>query len=184
MHLAKSNQESLDILDQFIANNIHYYSSKRNFDFGPENRSNVSLMSPYISHRILTEYNVIKRVLRKKSYQSVEKFIQEVFWRLYWRGWLESRPKVWDDFISDLKSIEKNKKSFITIYLNSVHVTDIFKKYAGPCKSFYDGKIYLKYILREQEYNDDAELKIIDNTGKFHVIYLQKYGPSEYYEFI
>ena len=110
MHLAKSNQESLDILDQFIANNIHYYSSKRNFDFGPENRSNVSLMSPYISHRILTEYNVIKRVLRKKSYQSVEKFIQEVFWRLYWRGWLESRPKVWDDFISDLKSIEKNKK--------------------------------------------------------------------------
>ena len=115
MHLAKSNQESLDILDQFIANNIHYYSSKRNFDFGPENRSNVSLMSPYISHRILTEYNVIKRVLRKKSYQSVEKFIQEVFWRLYWRGWLESRPKVWDDFISDLKSIEKNKKYYNAI---------------------------------------------------------------------
>ena len=72
-------------------------------------------MSPYISHRILTEYNVIKRVLRKKSYQSVEKFIQEVFWRLYWRGWLESRPKVWDDFISDLKSIEKNKKYYNAI---------------------------------------------------------------------
>ena len=88
MHLAKSNQESLDILDQFIANNIRYYSSKRNFDFGPDNRSNVSLISPYISHRIFTEYQVIKRVLRKKSYQSVEKFIQEVFWRLYWRGWL------------------------------------------------------------------------------------------------
>ena len=121
MHLAKSNQESLDILDQFIANNIRYYSSKRNFDFGPDNRSNVSLISPYISHRILTEYQVIKRVLRKKSYQSVEKFIQEVFWRLYWRGWLESRPKVWDDFISDLKSLEKTKN-----YYNAIEgLTDI-----------------------------------------------------------
>ena len=121
MHLAVSNQESLDILDLFIDNNIHHYSSKRNFDFGPENRSNVSLMSPYISHRILTEYNVIKRVLRKKSYQSVEKFIQEVFWRLHWRGWLESRPKVWKDFISDLKSLEKNNN-----YCNAIDgLTDI-----------------------------------------------------------
>ena len=66
-------------------------------------------MSPYISHRILTEYDVIKRVLQKKSYPNVEKFIQEVFWRLYWRGWLESRPRVWKDFVGDLKSLEKNK---------------------------------------------------------------------------
>ena len=80
--------------------------------------------------------------------------------------------------------IDENKKSFITIYLNSVNVSDVFKKYAGPSKNFYDGKIYLKYILRDQEYQEDAELKIIDNTGKFHVIYLEKYGPSEYYEFI
>ncbi len=133
MHPAKSNQESLDILDQFIANNIRYYSSKRNFDFGPENRSNVSLISPYISHRILNEYQVIKRVLRKKSYQSVEKFIQEVFWRLYWRGWLESRPKVWDDFISDLKSLEKTKN-----YYNAIEgLTDIecFNYWVNELKS-------------------------------------------------
>ena len=133
MHLAKSNQESLDILDQFIANNIRYYSSKRNFDFGPDNRSNVSLISPYISHRILNEYQVIKRVLRKKSYQSVEKFIQEVFWRLYWRGWLESRPKVWDDFISDLKSLEKTKN-----YYNAIEgLTDIecFNYWVNELKS-------------------------------------------------
>ena len=66
-------------------------------------------MSPYLSHRILTEYDVIKRVLQKKSYRNVEKFIQEVYWRLYWRGWLESRPQVWSDFLGDLKSLEKNK---------------------------------------------------------------------------
>ena len=109
MRLVKSNEDSLVLLDDFISNNIHNYSSKRNFDFGPKDRSNVSQMSPYISHRILTEYDVVKRVLQKKPYRNVEKYIQEVFWRLYWRGWLESRPRVWDDFMGDLKFIEKNK---------------------------------------------------------------------------
>ena len=109
MRLVKSNEDSFGLLDDFISNNIHNYSSKRNFDFGPKDRSNVSQMSPYISHRILTEYDVVKRVLQKKPYRSVEKYIQEVFWRLYWRGWLESRPRVWDDFMGDLKFLEKNK---------------------------------------------------------------------------
>ena len=109
MRLVKSNEDSFVLLDDFISNNIHNYSSKRNFDFGPKDRSNVSQMSPYISHRILTEYDVVKRVLQKKSYRNVEKYIQEVFWRLYWRGWLESRPRVWDDFMGDLKFLEKNK---------------------------------------------------------------------------
>ena len=111
----KSKEESFDLLDNFIANNIQNYSSKRNFDFGPKDRSNVSQMSPYISHRVLTEYDVIKRVLQKKTYRNVEKFIQEVFWRLYWRGWLESRPRVWDDFLGDLKSLEKNKHYYNAI---------------------------------------------------------------------
>ena len=115
MRLLKSKEESFDLLDNFISNNIQSYSSKRNFDFGPKDRSNVSLMSPYISHRVLTEYDVIKRVLQKKAYRNVEKFIQEVFWRLYWRGWLESRPRVWNDFVEDLKSLEKNK-----LYYNAI----------------------------------------------------------------
>ena len=24
--------------------------------------------------------------------------MQEVFWRVYWKGWLEHRPKVWEDY--------------------------------------------------------------------------------------
>ena len=121
MHLTITQEESYDKLDLFISNYIQNYSSKRNFDFGPKHRTNVSQMSPYISHRILTEYDVIRRVLQKKSYRSVEKFIQEVFWRLYWRGWLETRPRVWKDFLGDLKSLEKNKN-----YYNAIEgLTDI-----------------------------------------------------------
>jgi deoxyribodipyrimidine photo-lyase len=30
--------------------------------------------------------------------QTAEKFIQEVLWRTYWKGWLEQRPSVWHDY--------------------------------------------------------------------------------------
>ena len=96
-------------LDNFIETNIKDYSFKRNFDFGPNDKSNVSCLSPYITHRLITEFEVAKKVLGKYSFQKVEKFIQEIFWRVYWKGWLELRPQVWTDFIEDLKSIKDDK---------------------------------------------------------------------------
>ena len=39
-------------LKTFIEQNILDYTKLRNFDYGPENRNNISLLSPYISHRI------------------------------------------------------------------------------------------------------------------------------------
>ena len=75
---------------------------------GPNNKSNVSCISPYISHRVITEYEVAKKVLTKFPYQKVEKYIQEIFWRIYWKGWLELRPQVWSDFINDLKELHED----------------------------------------------------------------------------
>lgn len=34
-----------------------------------------------------------------------EKFLQEVAWRTYWKGWLELRPSVWTDYLADLKRL-------------------------------------------------------------------------------
>ena len=96
-------------LDNFIETNIKDYSFKRNFDFGPNDKSNVSCLSPYITHRLITEFEVAKKVLGKYSFQKVDKFIQEIFWRVYWKGWLELRPQVWTDFIGDLKGIKDDK---------------------------------------------------------------------------
>ncbi len=96
-------------LDNFIETNLKDYSFKRNFDFGPNDKSNVSCLSPYITHRLITEFEVAKKVLGKYSFQKVEKFIQEIFWRVYWKGWLELRPQVWTDFIGDLKDIKDDK---------------------------------------------------------------------------
>ena len=103
-----SRDGALKQLDAFINSELANYSFKRNFDLGPKNKSNVSCLSPYISHRLITEYEVAKTVLAKFPYQKVEKYIQEIFWRVYWKGWLELRPQVWTDFIEDLKGLKED----------------------------------------------------------------------------
>ena len=109
MNFKTSRKEALEVLENYVEKEITNYNSKRNFDFGPLNRENVSCLSPYITHRLITEYEVTKKVLNKHPHQKVEKYIQEIFWRVYWKGWLELRPKVWSDFIEDLKTIEENE---------------------------------------------------------------------------
>lgn len=85
-------------LQAFVNNGLSGYERLRNYDFGPADRHNVSLLSKYITHRVLFEYDVVQRILAQHPMQMVEKFIQEVFWRIYWKGWLEHRPAVWADF--------------------------------------------------------------------------------------
>ena len=79
MKFDTSRDLALKKLNDFIDNEIANYGLKRNFDFGPQKRENVSCLSPYISHRLITEYEVAKIVLSKFPYQKVEKFIQEIF---------------------------------------------------------------------------------------------------------
>ena len=103
-------------LDAFIEEQILDYTRLRNYDYGIENRNNVSLLSPFISHRILFEFDIVKKVLNKYPYSKVDKFIQEVFWRVYWKGWLELRPSVWSDFIKSLDNFQQNQD-----YLNAIN---------------------------------------------------------------
>jgi deoxyribodipyrimidine photo-lyase len=115
MKFHTSRDKALESLDTFINNDIVNYSSKRNYDFGPTERKNVSCLSPYISHRLIDEYEISKKVLSKYPYQKVEKYIQEIYWRVYWKGWLELRPKVWDDFTEDLNTIEESENYYLAI---------------------------------------------------------------------
>ena len=108
MQFEISRNGALKKLDNFINTELPNYNFKRNFDLGPEDKSNVSCLSPYISHRLITEYEVAKIVLAKFPYQKVEKYIQEIFWRVYWKGWLELRPQVWSDFTEDLKALKED----------------------------------------------------------------------------
>ena len=74
------------------------YASQRNFDFGPGKHNKVSGLSPWLRHRLLLETDVLEAVLQAQSFQNAEKFIQEVFWRGYFKGWLEHRPEVWQRY--------------------------------------------------------------------------------------
>ena len=111
-----SRAKAVDKLNHFIENNLLEYSKLRNFDFGPDNRSNISCLSPYITHGALNELEVIDKSLKKFSFVKNEKFIQEVLWRIYWKGWLELRPNVWSDYIIELKKLRnefKNNQNYI-----------------------------------------------------------------------
>ena len=111
-----SRARAVDKLNNFVENNLTDYSKLRNFDFGPSNRSNISCLSPYITHGTINELEVIDKCLKKFSFSKNEKFVQEVLWRVYWKGWLELRPNVWSDYLIELDEIKnqfKNNQNYL-----------------------------------------------------------------------
>ena len=80
------------------------YAGRRNYD----DVAHVSGLSPYLRHRIITEEDVLQATLARHSGQAAEKFVQEVFWRTYWKGWLEQRPSVWTSYLDDLNGALNN----------------------------------------------------------------------------
>ena len=138
MNFEPSNIFALEKLNNFIDKNLTDYSKLRNFDFGPNKRSNISCLSPYVTHGVTNEIEIIKKVLEKYSFVKNEKFIQEVLWRTYWKGWLELRPKVWEDFLKDLTVIKKDFKGNKN-YLNAINgATDIdcFNQWVKELKNY------------------------------------------------
>ena len=114
-----SRAKALNQLNNFVENNLGEYSKLRNFDFGPENRTNISCLSPYITHGIISEQEIVHKALSKFSFSKNEKFIQEVLWRTYWKGWLELRPNVWTDYLAELNQI-KNEFQNNQDYLSAI----------------------------------------------------------------
>lgn len=92
---------ALDRLTAFAPKAGRAYAAGRNTDVGPGNPSAVSMLSPYLRRRMITEREVVEEVLKHHSPEAAEKFIQEVFWRTYWKGWLEMRPAVWDHYLAE-----------------------------------------------------------------------------------
>jgi deoxyribodipyrimidine photo-lyase len=76
------------------------YASRRNHVPGT-----VSGLSPYIRHRLVSEEEVAREVLARHSFAAAEKFLQEVCWRTYWKGWLEMRPEVWFRYLNNLQGL-------------------------------------------------------------------------------
>ncbi len=120
----------LQQLQEFVAQGCagERYARDRNFDHSMQQLTtlalprNVSCLSPFIRHRLVLETEVLRETLRHEEPQVAEKFIQEVCWRTYWKGWLERNPQVWQRYREErdqlascrpslLKAIERAKQA-------------------------------------------------------------------------
>ena len=110
MNKEYTRKEAKIKLNHFIENKLINYSKLRNFNYDNQNQLTTSFLSPYISHGILNETEIVIESLKKHSFLKCQKFIDEIFWRIYWRGWLELRPKLWSDYIVTLKKIQNEYK--------------------------------------------------------------------------
>jgi len=136
MTFKASRARAIDKLNNFVEKNLTEYSKLRNFDFGPDKRSNVSCLSPYITHGIINELEVIDKALKKFSFTKNEKFIQEVLWRVYWKGWLELRPNVWSDYLIELdkfKSEFKENQNYLDAIEGKTDI-DCFNQWVAELK--------------------------------------------------
>jgi len=105
-----SRNKGLERLKGFAPHAGGEYARLRNYDLGPERHVHVSQLSPYLRHRLVTEEEVLQTVLNRHSRAAAEKFTHEVFWRSYWKGWLEMRPGVWREYRAGLaRALDRTK---------------------------------------------------------------------------
>jgi deoxyribodipyrimidine photo-lyase len=76
------------------------YAARRNEDHGAGAHEHVSGLSPYLRHRLLSEAEVVAAVRAVHDDTACDKFVQEVCWRSYWKGWLQQRPAIWQRFVA------------------------------------------------------------------------------------
>ncbi|MDX5350340.1 MAG: DNA photolyase [Paracoccaceae bacterium] len=92
MDLSPTRAEGLDRLSRFLPRAGRDYAALRNLDL--PGHPHVSTLSPWLRHRLVTEAEVIDATLRAHP-RGAEKFLAEVWWRTYWKGWLDLRPGIW-----------------------------------------------------------------------------------------
>ena len=107
MDWTPTRARALDRLARFLPSAGSDYAETRGFDDGPageapgeRGRANVSQLSPWLHAGLLGEAEVVEAALRQHSPREAESFVSEVFWRVYFKGWLEQRPSVWESYKS------------------------------------------------------------------------------------
>jgi len=119
-----------------------YYELNRNYSEDSSGNKTTSLLSPFIRYRLISEENVLKKILEKYELRDCEKFVQEIYWRTYWKGWLEHRPSVYSDYLEDRnKLIEElgNKKFYLNAISGNTNLS-FFNKWVNTLKE--DGYLH------------------------------------------
>lgn len=136
-----TRRAGLERLAKFASRTGAHYAAQRNHDLGPGNRSTVSVLSPWIKHRLITEEEVLTQTLARHSLSASMKFVQEVFWRSYFKGWMQQHPSVWHSYQSSLvaafEALERNKfhKTYYDEAIEGRTGIECFDHWCGELKS-------------------------------------------------
>ena len=98
----------LDHLAAIVPRMGRAYAAGRNADLGPDAETATSALSPYLRRRLVLESETASAALAQHGPHGAEKFVQEVFWRTYFKGHLETRPAIWTDYL-DLVAAGRNR---------------------------------------------------------------------------
>lgn len=100
-----TRRAALARLDAFVPRAGAAYAAGRNHDHGPGRHDTVSRLSASLARRTLSETEVLAPIVALHG-TSADAFVREVFWRGYFRGWLEARPVIWDGYLAALDRID------------------------------------------------------------------------------
>jgi len=97
-----TRQDGLDALASALPRLGWDYAANRNHAPAAGHPPTSSLLSPYLRHRLITEQEVVQAVLAAQGAAAADKFLQEVFWRTYFKGHLEQHPEIWSGYLDGL----------------------------------------------------------------------------------
>ncbi|WP_313536682.1 FAD-binding domain-containing protein [Sphingomonas sp.] len=90
-----SRSAALARLEAFLPFAGSAYTRFRAEERGQGRHHAVSRLSAALRRRLISEAEVAEAVIAMHGYAASAKFIGELFWRTYWKGWLEQHPSVW-----------------------------------------------------------------------------------------
>lgn len=96
--------------ERFFKSSLKEYGARRNHVI-PPNHENVSLLSAAHRYLILLEEETARAAMASHPFYKVEKFVQEVYWRLYWKSWLELRPVIWAQYLENCENLKSSLAS-------------------------------------------------------------------------
>lgn len=90
-------------LDAFVDQSALAYGARRNHVDPAGAHTAVSRLSAALRRRVISEEEVVRAVLAAHPLGAVEQFVAEVFWRTYWKGWLELHRGLWQQFRQEVE---------------------------------------------------------------------------------
>jgi deoxyribodipyrimidine photo-lyase len=111
------------------------YAARRNHDSGPAGPGETSRLSPYIRHRALTERELAASAHQEHG-EAATKFIEEIAWRTYWKGWLQSHPTAWRHYRAQVAALSAVTPPGLAAARAGATGIDCFDSWADELKAY------------------------------------------------